>query len=162
ETLRSSPTFEVQDVLTGDREAGAKYFNGEGRCATCHSPTGDLKGIGSRLAPAALQQRVMVPRGRGAKPTRVIVTPPGGAAVAGQGRLDPAKLGAPPTDSWPTYHGDYSGRRFSTLSQINTSNVDALTLAWIYRINLGGTSPGSIKATPLQVNGVLYFTVPDH
>lgn len=86
-------------------------------------------------------------------------------ALAAQGRLDPSKLGAPPTDSWPTYNGDYSGRRFSTLSKINASNIDALSLAWIYRINLGGAgggSGGSIKATPLQVNGVLYFTIPDH
>lgn len=76
ETLRSSPTFVVQNVLTGDREAGAKYFNGEGRCATCHSPTGDLKGIGSRYEPPALQQRFMFPRsGRGAKPATVTVTP---------------------------------------------------------------------------------------
>ena len=49
--------------------------------------------------------------------------------------LDPALLTKPPTDSWPTYHGDYSGRRYSTLSQINTDNVKGLSLAWIYRAN---------------------------
>ncbi len=77
--------------------------------------------------------------------------------------LDPAKLQQPPTDSWPTYNGDYSGRRFSTLSKINTGNVDSLSLAWVYRINVGSDNPGgSIKATPLLVNGVLYFTLPDH
>ena len=36
-----------------------------------------------------------------------------------------------PTDSWPTYHGDYSGRRYSTLKQVSTANVKNLTLAWI-------------------------------
>ena len=30
--------------------------------------------------------------------------------------LDPAALLKPPTDTWPTYNGDYSGRRFSTTS----------------------------------------------
>ena len=55
------------------------------------------------------------------------------AATLGQG-LDPAKLLQPPTDSWPTYNGDYSGRRFSPLTKINTSNVDSLSLAWVYRI----------------------------
>ncbi len=40
-----------------------------------------------------------------------------------------------PTDSWPTYHGDYTGRRYSTLRQINTTNVKGLTLAWVYRVN---------------------------
>src|ERR1700712_3431823 len=49
--------------------------------------------------------------------------------------LDPALLLKPPTDSWPSYHGDYSGRRYSTLDQINQSNVGQLTLAWIYRAN---------------------------
>ena len=80
--------------------------------------------------------------------------------------LDPAKLLKPATDSWPTYNGDYSGRRFSTLTKINANNVGALSLAWIYRLNLGGGpvigSSATIKATPLQINGVLYFATPDH
>ena len=53
-----------------------------------------------------------------------------------------------PTDSWPTYHGDYSGRRYSTLKQINATNVKSLTLAWVYRLNtsragaiVGGEGP---------------------
>jgi len=33
--------------------------------------------------------------------------------------LDPSLLTKPATDAWPTYNGDYSGRRFSTLTQIN-------------------------------------------
>lgn len=86
ETLRTSPTFAVQDVLTGDREAGLKYFNGEGQCTKCHSATGDLAGIGSRYEPPALQQRFVFPRsgrGRGARPTTVTVTPPSGAPISG-------------------------------------------------------------------------------
>ena len=78
--------------------------------------------------------------------------------------LDPAKLLQLPTDTWPTYNGDYSGRRFSPLTQIDTSNVKHMTLAWVWRMNLGpgGGSPVAVKATPLEVNGVLYFAVPDH
>ena len=83
------------------------------------------------------------------------------AATLGQG-LDPAKLTQPPTDSWPTYNGDYSGRRFSPLSKVNASNVDSLSLAWVYRINTGGGFGGAIKATPLVVDGIMYFTIPDH
>jgi alcohol dehydrogenase (cytochrome c) len=72
-------------------------------------------------------------------------------------------LAQPPTSSWPTYHGDYSGRRFSPLTRINDTNVPALSLAWVYRANAGRTPGGdTIKSTPLQVNGVLYVTVPDH
>src|SRR5215475_12928907 len=86
------------------------------------------------------------------------------AVVYGQGRLDQAEPLQPPTDSWPTYHGDYSGRRYSALKQINASNINSLSLAWVYRVNTGagGFGGGSIKATPLQINGVLYFTLPDH
>jgi alcohol dehydrogenase (cytochrome c) len=95
--------------------------------------------------------------------------------------LDPALLTKPPVDAWPTYQGDYSGRRFSTLAQINQSNVKHLTLAWIERIHVGigqgaivggegpvpegpPTDPGvsTIKSTPLMVNGVLYFSTPDN
>src|SRR6476659_10042975 len=76
--------------------------------------------------------------------------------------LDPALLLQPPTNSWPTYNGDYSGRRFSTLTKINDSNVKSLSLAWMYQIRSGGDpSGGRISATPLLVNGVIYFTVPD-
>lgn len=75
----------------------------------------------------------------------------------GQTGLDPAKLLQQPTDTWPMYHGDYSGRRFSPLTGINSSNVKKLTTAWSYRTGVGG-----IKATPLEINGVLYFAAPDH
>ena len=71
--------------------------------------------------------------------------------------LDPAALLKPPTDTWPTYNGDYSGIRYSTLDQINAGNVGSLTLAWAYR-----TTGNRLKSTPLQVNGILYFTAPDH
>jgi alcohol dehydrogenase (cytochrome c) len=75
--------------------------------------------------------------------------------------LPAEKLLHPPTDTWPTYNGDYSGRRFSELKQINDGNISSLSLAWAYRQS-GSGNPGSIKATPLMVNGVLYFAAPDH
>ncbi len=37
------------NVLTGNVEAGRTYFNGAGKCNTCHSPTGDLRGIATRI-----------------------------------------------------------------------------------------------------------------
>jgi len=77
------------------------------------------------------------------------------AGIRGQG-LDPAKLLAPGTDSWPTFNGDYSGRRYSTLAQINKDNVKSLTLAWAFQTR----SQANISSTPLQVNGILYFTLP--
>src|SRR5262245_27127276 len=44
DTLRGSPVFNVQDILTGDAAGGAAYFKGDGKCETCHSVTGDLAG----------------------------------------------------------------------------------------------------------------------
>jgi alcohol dehydrogenase (cytochrome c) len=80
------------------------------------------------------------------------------AALSAQGGLDPAKLLKPGVDSWPSYNGDYSGRRFSQLSHINAGNVKGLSLAWIYQMT-GGTS---IKSTPLVINGTLYLSTQDN
>lgn len=74
------------NVLTGNVEAGRAYFNGAGKCNTCHSPTGDLKGIATRIpVPVNLQQRFLFPsvtRG-GPRQVEVTVTPPSGPAVSG-------------------------------------------------------------------------------
>ena len=64
----------------------------------------------------------------------------------------------PPADSWPGYQGDYSGRRHSKLTQITPQNVNDLSLAWAFQTN----QPAEIKSTPILVDGVLYFTVPDN
>jgi alcohol dehydrogenase (cytochrome c) len=58
--------------------------------------------------------------------------------------------------SWPTFNGDTSGRRFSTLSQINRTNVHSLKLAWAFQ-----THTATLKSTPLEIGGILYFTVPN-
>lgn len=78
--------------------------------------------------------------------------------------LDPAKLKQAPTDSWPSFNGDYSGRRYSPLTKVNANNVTSLSLAWVHRINVqsSGPFPGSIKSTPVVVDGVMFFTIPDH
>jgi alcohol dehydrogenase (cytochrome c) len=64
----------------------------------------------------------------------------------------------PPTTSWRTYHGDDTGRRFSPLTRINDKNIRGLAPAWSFRAGAGG----SLKSTPLMVDGILYFTAPDH
>jgi len=71
--------------------------------------------------------------------------------------LDPALLLKPATSAWPTYNGDYSGARYSTLTQINSGNVGSLTIAWAFR-----THGNILKSTPLEVNGILYFSSPDN
>jgi mono/diheme cytochrome c family protein len=81
ETLRSSPNFRVQNVLTGDARAGFAYFSGEGKCNACHSTSGDLAGIGKKYDPPTLQQRFLFPQRT--KPTTITVTPLSGPPVSG-------------------------------------------------------------------------------
>ena len=72
--------------------------------------------------------------------------------------VDDKLLLKPPADSWPSYHGDYTGKRHSALTQINAGNVNSLTLAWAFQTNKAGT----VKASPILVDGILYFTLPDN
>jgi alcohol dehydrogenase (cytochrome c) len=103
--------------------------------------------------------------------------------------LDPATILSPHPSTWPTYSGDYSGRRFSTLNQISQSNVKALSLAWASHVTTGSHSAPSggygpagggapvivggvgttevnaqanIRSTLIQVDGVIYATFPDN
>jgi cytochrome c oxidase cbb3-type subunit III len=69
------------DLETGSADAGRQYFNGAGRCATCHSPTGDLAGVANRLKGLELLQRMLYPsNGKGAT---VAVTLPSGEKISG-------------------------------------------------------------------------------
>jgi alcohol dehydrogenase (cytochrome c) len=87
----------------------------------------------------------------------VVITIALGAALVAQG-VDPAMLLKPPVDTWPTYHGDYSGQRHSKLSAITPANVHQLTLAWAFQT--GQTQ--QLKMSPILVNGVMYLTAPDN
>ena len=82
------------------------------------------------------------------------------AATITAQNVDPTTFATPPTTSWPTFNGDYSGRRFSPLKTLTDANVKALSLAWLYALPANGGAP--IKSTPLQIDGVLYFSTPDH
>lgn len=57
-------TVDVTDLQTGNPEAGRQYFEGAGGCAKCHSPTGDLAGVASRLQGLELLERMLYPGGR--------------------------------------------------------------------------------------------------
>jgi cytochrome c oxidase cbb3-type subunit 3 len=77
--------YKIQDVVTGDAKAGEAYFNGAGKCNSCHSPTGDLAGVGTKYDAVNLQERFLYPRPTDprVKLTRVTVTKPGAAPVSG-------------------------------------------------------------------------------
>jgi len=229
-------SVDAADLQTGNAAAGQRYFEGAGGCTRCHSATGDLAGVATRLQGLTLLQRMLYPAPRPGRPlrARATVTLPSGEVVAGtlasrdefviavidtSGRyrswpaasikavvdnpldahskqldvytddqihdvlaylqslraspqadaraiaapttrgngFDPALLLSPPTDSWPTYHGDYSGRRHSTLTQISPANVRQLTLAWAFETG----QSAQIKATPILANGIMYVAMPD-
>src|ERR1700682_507089 len=77
------------------------------------------------------------------------------AQVTPQRLVDSSKEPA----NWLMYSGDYSGRRFSALDQINTANARTLVPKWVYQT----ATTGKFETTPLVVDGVLYGTgVDDH
>lgn len=86
------------------------------------------------------------------------------ATICSAQGLDPKALAKQPPDAWPTYNGDYSGRRFSDLKQIDATNVQNLSLAWATRYTSSNAAAGgiTIKSMPLLVNGILYFTAPNN
>jgi cytochrome c oxidase cbb3-type subunit III len=91
EVLAAMTQRSVQvSIVTGDAKAGEAFFNGDGKCITCHSITGDLKGIGTKYDPITLQDKAMMPRGGTgfggppAGPTQqVTVTLPSGESYSG-------------------------------------------------------------------------------
>lgn len=87
DTLHRTPFLQPLNVLTGDPKAGEAYFNGAGKCNTCHSATGDLAHIASKYEPPALQLKFLFPNGgrfnAGAPLVTVTVTQPDGQSVTG-------------------------------------------------------------------------------
>ena len=88
--------YKILDILVGDPKAGEAYFNGAGRCSSCHSAAGDLRGVGAKYEPTVLQGRLLMPRGRPGGPgapsgplymektaIKVTVTLPSGESASG-------------------------------------------------------------------------------
>jgi cytochrome c oxidase cbb3-type subunit 3 len=79
-------------IIVGDAKAGQAYF--AAKCGSCHSATGDLEGIATRIPdPKALQNRWVAGGGRGgrgatsapsAHPATVAITLPSGDKIEGR------------------------------------------------------------------------------
>lgn len=65
-----------------------------------------------------------------------------------------------PATDWPTTGGGPGNTRYSTLDQINTTNVAQLRVAWTYHTNDLPEDRGEIQATPIVIDGVMYTTTP--
>jgi cytochrome c oxidase cbb3-type subunit III len=55
-------TYKILNIVVGDAKAGQTYFDGAGKCTTCHSVQKDLAHVGAHYDPVALQQKVIMPR----------------------------------------------------------------------------------------------------
>ncbi len=75
EAARNRAPTDTMASLVGDAKAGAAYFSGPGRCATCHSVSGDLAGIGSKYDPPTLQGRIVNPRPGAGRGQAAVVSP---------------------------------------------------------------------------------------
>jgi cytochrome c oxidase cbb3-type subunit 3 len=53
--------YKIGDLITGDAEKGAAFFNGDGHCGSCHSVTGDLAHVATKYEPVELQRRMLYP-----------------------------------------------------------------------------------------------------
>jgi mono/diheme cytochrome c family protein len=102
-------TYTILNIVTGNAAAGETYFNGAGKCSTCHSPTGDLSGIGAKYDPITLQGRFLMPVGgrtnqrRSSAPIVVTVTLPSGHSFKGTlERIDDFNVSL--TDANGDYH----------------------------------------------------------
>ena len=71
---------EDSDLTTGNAEAGKQYFEGKGGCVSCHSATGDLKGVASRFTGLRLEEQMLYPRDAVEK---VTVKTPAGETLTG-------------------------------------------------------------------------------
>jgi len=102
-------TYKILNIVTGNAKAGEAYFNGAGKCNTCHSPAGDLRGIGAKYDPITLQGRFLMPVGgrtnqrRATSPIVVTVTLPSGQSFKGTlERIDDFNVAL--TDTNGDYH----------------------------------------------------------
>ena len=73
---------------------------------------------------------------------------------SGSCHASPQDLAAPSGSNWLSYHGDYTGRRFSSLSQINLGNVASLRAQWVFH----SRNSDNLEGTPVVADGILFMT----
>jgi alcohol dehydrogenase (cytochrome c) len=76
------------------------------------------------------------------------------SAVTDTGVSTADLLAQPVGANWTSYNGDYTGRRYSSLQEVNLGNAAQLRAAWVFH-------PGNsqrLEATPVVVRGVMYVT----
>jgi cytochrome c553 len=143
DSLRGSPLFVVRNVLTGDAKAGAEYFNGAGKCSTCHTATtNSLAGFGARNEPVELQQRFLFPGGRGGR--------------GGRGAAAPSPTAV--TVTVTTAGGETASGMLIAIDDFNVSLRDA---SGVYRTFKRTPAVKVVKNDPLDAHHALLETITD-
>ncbi len=63
-------------------------------------------------------------------------------------------LSAPVGANWTSYNGDYTGKRFSSLNQINKNNVGQLRVEWVFH----APNSSALEVTPVVYQGLMFVT----
>ena len=63
-------------------------------------------------------------------------------------------LAQPLARNWLSYNGDYSGRRYSSLSEINKNSLAQLRAAWVFHAH----DSSRLEVTPVVANGMMFVT----
>ena len=147
DSFRGSPLFRAQNVLVGDAGAGAAFFNGDGKCASCHTATTlSLAGIGARYEPIDLQQRFLFP----------------GPGRGGRGRGRGAVSGPPPASAVKVTVTTAAGESVSgVLLLLDDFNVSLRDASGTYRTIKRGPGVKVVKDDPLAAHHALLETLSD-
>ncbi|HEY2930430.1 MAG TPA: pyrroloquinoline quinone-dependent dehydrogenase [Acidobacteriota bacterium] len=82
-------------------------------------------------------------------------------AFSGMTAVSPRDLKPGGYDGWRVYGGDSSGSRYSSLDQIDRTNVNRLKVAWVYHtLDNRIDPPSTIECSPIVVDGIMYLTSP--
>src|SRR5215470_20001975 len=63
-------------------------------------------------------------------------------------------LSKPVAANWLSYNGDYTGRRYSALREINATNVSQLRAQWVFH----APNSNGLEVTPVVADGIMFVT----
>jgi len=119
------------------------------KCKSAPATIADMKSRAERILWLLTAVFIAVP----------IVGQQGQSTVSAEIEVGPEDLLAAPVGAnWTSYNGDYTGRRYSNLHEINVANVAQLRASWVFH-------PGNsqnLEATPVVIRGVMYVTSANH
>ena len=76
-------------------------------------------------------------------------------SVATEVNVQPGQLLAKPVfGNWLSYNGDYTGRRYSGLREMDAKNVGQLRVQWVFHV----TNSNHLEVTPVVTDGIMFVT----